>query len=514
MEQTPDRSATRIFTAYARDNGNSGNSVPYAAGMVPTFDELQRDLLDRLADTTPETAAGTIVVCPSISFPETELRKIVGIQFYEERLLFLTLLLRNPDLELVFPTSVAVDEAVIDYYLRWLPDPQDARARLHLYAVGDATPSALTDKLLARPEALAALREMIRDPADCFILPFNVSPAEARLAEALGVAVYGAHPDLVWFGSKSGARAVAEQAGVAVFDGAGDLHSVDELGAAVDKIRSVRPDAAAVVAKLNNGFSGQGNVIIEMADIRYPLNSSAAVFCASEEDWPSYTRKVEAEGAIVEELARDPGTVSPSVQLRILPGGRAEIVSTHDQILGGPDDQVYLGCRFPAREEYRGAICDAATRVAGVLASKGVIGSFGIDFVVVPDRGVFLSEINLRLGGTTHPFLMARYVTGGHYDPAAGQLIVGTEPRVYTASDNLKSPEYVGLSPRQLIAAVDEAGLAFDPVTNTGATLHLLGALPDYGKFGLLCIGRTHDEADELYERVVQCAAELSSARR
>ncbi len=480
--------------------------------MADDFDALQARLRRRLTGTTPEAGAAAIVVCPSITFPTTELRKIIGIQFYEERLLFLTLLLRDPSLELLFPTSVPVDEAIVEYYLRWLPDPAGARRRLHLFPLGDPTPRPLVDKLLERSDVLAGMRARLTDPDSSFILPFNVTAAEAALAEQLGVPIYGTHPDLVALGSKSGARAVAEEVGVAVFPGAGDLRSVDDLEAAIERLRA-RPSApTAVVAKLNNGFSGQGNVIIELADVRWPLDQTPVVFCASEESWETFGPKIATDGAIVEELARGPGIVSPSVQIRILPGERVEVVSTHDQILGGPDDQVYLGCRFPAAEAYRASIQTEALKVAHVLARRGVLGSFGIDFVVVPGRGVFLSEINLRLGGTTHPFLMARYVTGGTYDQTTGQLLVGDGPRVYTASDNIKSPHLVGLQPGHAIAAVDAAGLAYDPATATGATLHLLGALPGHGKYGLVCIAASAAEADALYDDVVACVE--AAARR
>ena len=469
-----------------------------------TFDDLQQRLLARLTGTTPEAGAAAIVVCPSITFPVVELRKITGIQFYEERLLFVVLLLRDPDLEVLFPTSVPVDDAVIEYYLSWLPDPADARARLHLFPLGDDEPRPLVEKLLDRPDVLEAMRAAVAEPEASFILPFNVTRAEARLAEVLGIPIYGTHPDLVHLGSKSGARAVAAEAGVAVFPGAGDLASIAEMEAAIADLRRARPDAP-VVAKLNNGFSGQGNVIIEAADVRSPLIRSPAVFCAAEESWETFAPKVAAEGAIVEELARGAGIVSPSVQIRILPGDRVEIVSTHDQILGGPDDQVYLGCRFPARDEYRSTIQREAMKVATVLARRGALGSFGMDFVVVPDRGVFLSEINLRLGGTTHPFLMARYVSGGSYDEPTGRLLVDGSPRVYKASDNIKADRYVGLRPAQVLAAVEAAGLAYDRGTATGATLHLLGALAQYGKCGCVCIAPTHEEADDLYDAVVAC---------
>ena len=477
------------------------------------FAGLEQRMAERLTGITLEDGASTIVVCPSVSFPAVELRKIVAIQHYEERLLFLTLLLQRPDLQMVYPSSVPIDEAIIDYYLSRLDDPEEARSRLHLIAVDDPDPRGLTEKLLERPDLVEAIRTRVDDPATSFVLPFNVTPAEARLAEQLGIGLYGPDPDLVWLGTKSGARAVAAEAGVPVFDGAADLFSDKDVESAIGDIVSARPDAVAVVAKLNNGFSGQGNVVFELATLRTPLRASPAVFCAAEESWESYFGKVTAEGAVVEELARAPGIVSPSVQLRILPGGRHEVVSTHDQILGGPDDQVYLGCRFPADAAYRADITDAARRVAAALAARGVIGSFGIDFVVVPDRGIFLSEINLRMGGTTHPFLMARYVTGGTYDQSRGELLVGGGPRVYKASDNLKSPAYVGLTPGVVIDAVADAGLAFDPATGTGATLHLLGALRVYGKYGLVCIARSPAEADELYDRVVATVDALVAAR-
>src|SRR5438105_11987886 len=94
---------------------------------------------------------GTVVVLPSATFPESELRKIVAIQRYEERLLFTTLLLANPDLELVYITSLPVDEAIVEYYLRFVPDPADARRRLHLVVVGEASGRALTAKVLDAP---------------------------------------------------------------------------------------------------------------------------------------------------------------------------------------------------------------------------------------------------------------------------------------------------------------------------------------------------------------------------
>jgi hypothetical protein len=166
---------------------------------------------------------------------------------------------------------------------------------------------------------------------------------------------------------------------------------------------------------------------------------------------------------------------------------------------------VYLGCRFPARPEYRLDIQERARRVGEVLAADGVIGAFGIDFVLVPSGtgyDISLSEINLRMGGTTHPFWMARLVTSGVYDPSAGELVAAGRPKCYVASDNLKSPALVGRTPADVISMVDRAGLGFDQARGTGATVHLLGAVPKFGKMGLMCIADSTEKADALYEEV------------
>jgi hypothetical protein len=447
---------------------------------------------------------GTIVVLPSATFPDSELRKIVAIQHYEERLLCTTLLLADPDLEIVYITSLPVADAIVEYYLRFLPDSAGARRRLHMVVVGEDSGRALTAKVLDAPHVIERVRNLVDGAEHAYVLPFNVTALEGRFAELVDLPLFGARPELAALGNKTESRRAARKAGVAVLDGEEDLRSARELEAAIEGLRARRPDAEAAVVKLNDGFSGQGHAIVELGGFS-SLETATITFIAEEESLPSYSAKVETGGAVVEQLVRVAGVASPSVQLRITPGGAVEVVSNHDQILGGLHDQVYLGCRFPARADYRLDIQERARRVGEVLAADGVIGTFGIDFVLVPDAGRYemnLSEINLRMGGTTHPFWMARAVTGGVYDPSSGELVAGGRSKSYVASDNIKSAALVGRAPADVIAAVDKTGLSFDPARGTGATLHLLGAVPNFGKMGMTCIADSAEDADALYEEL------------
>ncbi|MDQ3877153.1 MAG: peptide ligase PGM1-related protein [Actinomycetota bacterium] len=468
------------------------------------FAELQDDLRVHLSDHgISDLTHGTIVVLPSITFPAEELRKIVGIVRYEERLLCLLLWLRNPALRIVFVTSMPVAPEVLDYYLAFLPDPEDARRRLTMVSLDRSDTTALSQKLVDDPVALERIRSCI-EPSDAYLLPFNVTSLELALSESLRIPTYGPAPALAELGSKSGARHLAHKTGVPVLEGSEDLYDLSDVTAALLRLRQRRPGAQAAVIKLNNGFSGQGNAIVGLADEPTSVEDLPTVFCASEESWATFGPKIEQDGAIVEELLHEPGVNSPSVQMRIVPHGEVELVSTHDQILGGPDDQVYLGCRFPALDEYRLAIQEQAMKIGNELAARGVIGTFGMDFL---GKGagseVFLSEINLRMGGTTHPFLMARLATGGTYDASSGTLLCNGSPRFYVATDNLKSESYVQLKPRDVIDEVVRNGWSFDKGTGTGVLLHLLGAVSEYGKLGMTCVASSREDAESLYEHAV-----------
>lgn len=454
-----------------------------------------------------------MVVVPSLTLPIEDLRKVTGVVFYEERLLCFLLRLADPAIRVVYTTSMAIDPAIIEYYLRFVPDPAGALSRLRFVVAGDGKVGWLSAKLLSSRAALTRLRDAIGDPAQAYLLPFIATPVEHELAETLGVPLDGPPPELRWLGSKSGARKVASRAGVGVLAGSEDLFTVEDVTAAITALLARRPELEAVVIKLNDCFSGLGNVIIDVDALAEPLPVSRSEFCSEEENWPSYIVKMAAQGAVMEELLRAPELRSPSVQLRISPAGVVEILSTHDQILGGPQNQVYLGCRFPAHPDYRLTIQREALRVGEVLAGEGVVGSFGIDFLVV-GHDVYLSEINLRLGGTTHPFWMARLATGARYDLTSGELRrPDGDARFYVATDNLKSERLRGRSPADAISLVDRAGLGYDPASGTGVALHLLGAVPVAGKFGATCIAHSPEAADDLYRAVLGLVgAELPSS--
>jgi hypothetical protein len=465
-------------------------------------------------------APRTVVVVPGLSVDQDLMSRVEGLQHYEERQLTMLMLLRLPNTRLVFVTSTPIDPVIIDYYLNLLPGVPHphARRRLTLLSAYDASNVTLTRKILDRPRLIARIRAAIGDPRLAHLSVFNATGLERALAVALGIPLYACDPELAVLGNKSGSREIFRAAGAPLADGFENLRDAQDVAQSLAALRSRDPNLERAVVKLNDGASGEGNAVFSFTGAPADVSDLAAwvatelprrlAYEAPGESWPHFCGKLAEMGGIVEAWVAGAGKRSPSVQLRITPTHDLEVISTHDQVLGGPTGQKYLGCTFPADPAYRLEIQDIGRRVGEALRARGALGRFGVDFVCVPQpdgswRQVAI-EINLRKGGTTHTFQTLQYLTNGHYDLATGEFRVPTgEPRAYYATDNLQKAAYRRLTPEDLIDIAVERDLHFDQTLLEGVTFNLIGALSEFGKLGIVSIAATQARARELYELTV-----------
>ena len=65
----------------------------------------------------------------------------------------------------------------------------------------------------------------------------------------------------------------------------------------------------------------------------------------------------------------------------------------------------------------------------------------------------------------------------------------------------MKSERYKGLLPEDLMDLMIGDGLYFNPATETGVLFHMIGALSQFGKLGVICIADSAQGAEELYQR-------------
>ena len=492
--------------------------IPGSEAERTRFSELQRRLVPLVSAVFPDRMAErTVVVVPSLSLDLDQLNRIDGIVHYEERMLCLLMLLRMPRTRIVYVTSRAIAPTIVDYYLHLLPGvpSHHARNRLTLLSCDDGSPEPLSRKILRRPRLVERIRDAISNPATTHMTCFNSTSLERTLAVQLGIPMYANDPDRRWLGGKNGSRVVLAAAAIPMPRAISGARDADDVARGLEELRSEDPTLQRAVVKLDEGFSGEGNATFDFADAPETGITAWARGALEERLTPiapgmtsgRFLEKLSTMTGIVEAMIESPVIRSPSVQCRIDPLGRVEAISTHEQVLGGATGQVYEGCSFPADDAYRLDLQKAGLRVGSELAERGALGRFSVDFVSVPSEhgwDHFALEINLRKGGTTLPSLVLQFLTDGSYDPDTGSYrsALGTG-LCYYASDNVQSNRYRGLLPEDVFDITVCEGLHFDQARQSGTVFHIVGAVSEYGKLGMVSIAGSPERAKTIHDRTI-----------
>ncbi|MEO6820024.1 MAG: carboxylate-amine ligase, partial [Ginsengibacter sp.] len=454
------------------------------------FKELQKKFVEQYESFFPDRfAKKAVVIIPSLSLDPEILSKIDGVNFYEERMLCMLMLLRMPNTHVVYVTSMPVHNIIMDYYLHLLPGitSYHARQRLKTLACFDSSSKSLTQKILERPRLIERIRHSIPHGFTAHMVCFNVTEAERSLALELNIPIYGCDPDLLFMGTKSYSRKIFKECKINTPPGFEDLKTEEDVIRSLSKLKTNFPALKKAVIKLNDGFSGDGNAMFSFENA--PVNSELEswvrlmlpghlMIVAAGLSYSTFFSKLNSMGGIVESFVEGEETKFPSVQCRITPKGEINIISTHDQLIGGKHGHVFIGAHFPASNEYAATIAKYGKVISEKLKENGVLGRFAIDFISVKQNNEwkhFAIEINLRKGGTTHPYLMLQYLTEGNYDEEKGIFLTPTgQQRFYFFSDNLQSEKYKGFTPHDLIEISMGNDLLFNSSTQQGIMFHMI----------------------------------------
>jgi len=499
-------------------SGRDKIPLPGSNDEIIYFRKIQGQLKDQFEKAFPDPhAPKTVVILPSLTLDQEILAKVKGVVHYEERLLCLLMLLRMPRTHVVFLSSITIDPVIVDYYLHLLPGitGYHAKQRLTMLSCYDSSARSLSEKILERPRLIERIKQSIPAGHAAHLACFNVTSYERSLAVQLNIPIFGCDPELLDLGTKSNSRKIFRECGLLFPPGFEDLHTKEDIVHALAELKRQNPNLRKAVVKMNDGFSGEGNGIFsfdgeEQADWKQWVNDelkNRLKIVADELNYEAFLNKLQEMGGIVEAFVDGSVKESPSVQCRIDPDGAYRVFSTHDQLLGGESGQVFLGAHFPAQPAYAVAIGQMGKKVSEALQKRGVMGRFAVDFISVKENEEWVHyaiEINLRKGGTTHPFLMLQFLTDGQYDPEKGLYYTANgQVRYYFCSDNLKSDAYKGLTPHDLIDIAMVNDLHYDGTQQEGVMFHLIGALSQFGKLGVICIGSSAERAKMFYDRIV-----------
>jgi hypothetical protein len=489
------------------------------------FEALKPRLAELWAEVFPkDDAPYTSVIVPSVTLDDGELARHGDSRFYEETLLVLLMRLRNPRARVVYVTSQPIPAVIIDYYLHFLAGipASHAASRLTLLSTHDTSARPLTRKILERPRLVARMRAAIPDLGRAYMTVFRATPLERRLATLLDIPLNAADPGLESLCTKSSGRSTLREAEVDVPLGIEGLREEEDLVAALQALMAQRPGLARAVLKLERSFWDEGHAVVDLPSsparegLRHALRRLRV--SAPADNPESYLERFRQVGGIAEELVEGVQKVV-SGQVRINPRGEVILTSTHDELRGGPTGLDSVGCVFPADDCCRQSVQAAALRVGRVLAGKGLVSRLSVEFLActaapsglvggASARGeswrLIGTEINLGVGGSTHPLLAVRFLTGGQLEPETGLFRSPSgQVKFYRATDNLYSDAYRRLIPEDLVDILTFGELHYSAQGETGALFYMLSAIAELGRVGMVAIGNSREAADATFRRTV-----------
>lgn len=101
--------------------------------------------------------------------------------------------------------------------------------------------------------------------------------------------------------------------------------------------------------------------------------------------------------------------------------------------------------------------------------------------------------------------LALRFLTGGALDPGTGEFRSPSGiAKYYRATDSLQSDAYRSLVPEDLVEILTVKRLGFSHGTQTGVLFHMMGAVSEFGKVGVVAIGNSRAQAESIFAKTVE----------
>lgn len=468
-----------------------------------------------------------IIACPSISLKREDIEKIVAIDLYEMRSLWQILYAVKKNIHVLYLSSNPVETENVKHLLSCIGLDETVKSRISFYDMHMYGGINLSEKIINSGNFLNILNAQIKK-FPTFLMPFNYTDIERKLAGILGIPVFGCHPSLAYWQTKSGNKTIFRRAQIPMPEGIENVKSREDIIFGVLNLWRQNPTQKKYMVKLDSGVSGEGNALLELdldfADfdqlsIKDKLNYieqqlEKMRFQQDDLNFEEFALRMQA-GGIIEVFLEGENFYSPSSQGYIHPNLNVELLATHEQVLD-QSGMKYLGCRFPAPVDIRSKISEWTHEIGKELSQIGVLGFFSVDYIVytnsLGEEEIKVIEINIRQGGTTHPYQTAKLVTNSKFNIKSGLLETPKgEPVHYVANDNFCREKLKNSEPKSLINFLQQQKVLFNPETKKGAVLHMLNSMSRFGKLGYTVIAPSHEEVDLIRTRLEKVVDEYAS---
>lgn len=287
-------------------------------------------------------------------------------------------------LDLVSPGDILItknppDKAYIQYWKNLMSfnpiifSPKKEKENEHLI------PSILKDKKLIR-------KLKVITKSKSLLKVFNPGLFEEKLAQRLGMTLYGSRKIFNKYGTKLGVRQLAKKCEIPVIR----AEVFENFERAMIKVRSELQQKHKIIIKKNFAAGGEGNLLLANRQILNPSLRTKKLI--------DKFKKVD-DKFLVEEWIQEARSISSMFE--ILPSRKILFYSPWWQIIDPLSRVAYRGAVWPAKLSIKiiKILNQALQRMADLLVKEGAIGYYNPDFIYKNDK-LYLVELNSRIAVT------------------------------------------------------------------------------------------------------------------
>ncbi|MAW07052.1 MAG: hypothetical protein CME61_02090 [Halobacteriovoraceae bacterium] len=454
------------------------------------------------------------IVIPSMSFDRELLEGIEGVSHYELRSLWEILRVKDKNVYVTFVSSYKIPFSTLKHFKEIYNLSAEEFSRVSFVEISrKKNILSLTKNILIDESALKKIKKTFKCE-NVLLEPFVFTHQEKALSRLLEIPSWYDHPQMNYFHTKSGNRFIVGSS-APMPDGLGDLFSFDAVVKGVIKLKNDKPGLESCMVKLNFGVSGQGNMKLDLPsgkaweallpkekeDSIRNCFESAKLFNKTLKA-SDFKQRIIEEGAVVEEFISNEIISSPSAQIFCKPDS-IDLISTHHQILD-KSGQKFLGGSYPCDDQFRKKIEKFSIKVGEKLKDLKVFGVVSIDFLISKNQKTseldyHLIELNIRKGGTTHPFMLSNFAikSNEHFEagPPSREF---TDNYVYRSNDNFYPCRTRYSCQKDILEKATADGILFSRKKKEGVIFHLLSSYEETGKVGYTILASSKDRIDQL----------------
>lgn len=309
---------------------------------------------------------------------------------------------------------------------------------------------------------------------------YMLTDKEAHWAKETGLGFVGDPSHYYVFGSKSMFRALAKEHGLSIPVGFENLRGF--LDGAVACATLFIKGFPEIVIKQNEGAAGLGSLRFKQKQFLSCLFRPNQLF-PGKSGWGLMPLR---SSAFVGEAWYQNVVLSPSLQFYIHGSGECELISMHCQLFAN-NKMTYQGClsQHWIPQDIRVKLKNEATVFAHILAAKGLRGHLSFNAILLSDKKLLWTEINVRRVSSSYPCQIVKKVGGK--DAAALPYICRRLRKKIWRTQSIKQ-FLEGLRP-----------LLFSPRFKRGIIPYDLGRLNSQGEVYILAVGNNQKDALSLF---------------